>query len=63
MTLILIWNSLAGQSVTILPMDEMLQKSDFISLNLPLLPETRGLVNDEFLGKLRQALTGQYRPR
>ena len=34
-------------------MDEVLQKSDFISLDLPLLPETRGRVNDKFLGKVK----------
>jgi D-3-phosphoglycerate dehydrogenase len=40
--------------VTYLPMEELLQNSDIISLNLPLLPETRGLVNDEFLNKVKK---------
>jgi D-3-phosphoglycerate dehydrogenase len=35
-------------------MDQVVAESDFISLHLPLLPETRGLVNAEFLAKMKQ---------
>ena len=34
-------------------LDEVLAQADFLSLHLPLLPETRGLVNDAFLGKMK----------
>jgi D-3-phosphoglycerate dehydrogenase len=39
--------------VTLLPMEAVLRQSDFISLNLPLLPETRGLVDDDFLNQVK----------
>jgi D-3-phosphoglycerate dehydrogenase len=35
-------------------MDEVICQADFVSLHLPLLPETRGLVNDDFLGKMKK---------
>ncbi len=35
-------------------MDEVIVKSDFVSLHLPLLPETRGLVNDTFLNRMKK---------
>jgi D-3-phosphoglycerate dehydrogenase len=34
--------------------DAVLPRADFVSLNLPLLPETRGLVNSAFLGKMKK---------
>ena len=34
--------------------EEVIVKSDFLSLHLPLLPETRGLVNDAFLNRMKQ---------
>jgi D-3-phosphoglycerate dehydrogenase len=34
-------------------MDEILRQADFVSLHLPLLPETRGLVNDAFLANMK----------
>jgi D-3-phosphoglycerate dehydrogenase len=34
-------------------LDDVLAQSDFVSLHMPLLPETRGVVNDEFLGKMK----------
>jgi D-3-phosphoglycerate dehydrogenase len=44
----------AGQyCIGMLPLDEVLAQSDFVSLHLPLLPETRGLVDDAFLGKMK----------
>lgn len=39
--------------VTFLPLDELLPKADFISLHLPLLPETREMVNREFLARMK----------
>jgi D-3-phosphoglycerate dehydrogenase len=40
--------------VELAAMDDVICQSDFVSLHLPLLPETRGLVNDEFLGKMKK---------
>lgn len=40
--------------VELVAMDEAIKKSDFISLHLPLLPETRCLVNDAFLSKMKK---------
>ncbi len=34
-------------------LDELLSQSDFVSLHVPLTPETRRLVNAEFLGKMK----------
>ena len=34
--------------------DTILPQADFVSLHLPLLPETRGLVNSAFLGKMKK---------
>jgi D-3-phosphoglycerate dehydrogenase len=34
--------------------DSVLEQADFISLHLPLLPETRGIVNDTFLNKMKK---------
>lgn len=40
-------------NVALLPMDDVLSQSDFLSLHLPALPETRGIVNAEFLNKMK----------
>jgi len=40
--------------VELAPMEEVICQADFVSLHLPLLPETRGLVNDEFLSKMKK---------
>jgi D-3-phosphoglycerate dehydrogenase len=40
--------------VALADMDDVICQADFVSLHLPLLPETRGLVNDEFLGKMKK---------
>ncbi len=40
--------------VELAAMDDVICQADFVSLHLPLLPETRGLVNDEFLGKMKK---------
>jgi D-3-phosphoglycerate dehydrogenase len=43
----------AQHGVELVSMDEVLQRSDVVSLHLPVLPETRGLVNTRFLEKLK----------
>ncbi len=35
-------------------MEKVIEQADFISLHLPLLPETRGIVNDTFLNKMKK---------
>jgi D-3-phosphoglycerate dehydrogenase len=35
-------------------MEEVIKQADFLSLHLPLLPETRGLVNESFLSKMKK---------
>lgn len=35
-------------------MDDVIEQADFISLHLPLLPETRGVVNETFLNKMKK---------
>lgn len=39
--------------VELCPLDEIIRESEFISLHLPLLPETREIVNGDFLSKIR----------
>jgi D-3-phosphoglycerate dehydrogenase / 2-oxoglutarate reductase len=38
---------------TLVSLDELLERSDFISLHAPVTPDTRGLVNEGFLRKLK----------
>ena len=40
------------QRVSYVPLEELLAKSDLVSLHLPGIPETTGLVNEKFLGKM-----------
>ena len=40
--------------VELATMEEVICQADFVSLHLPLLPETCGLVNDDFLGKMKK---------
>ena len=35
-------------------MDEVIKQADFVSLHLPLLPETRGIVNEAFLSRMKK---------
>jgi phosphoglycerate dehydrogenase-like enzyme len=35
-------------------MEEVIAQADFVSLHLPLLPETRGIVNESFLSKMKK---------
>ena len=41
------------QGVRYLPLEELLPKSDLISLHLPGIPETKGLVNKDFLSRMK----------
>jgi D-3-phosphoglycerate dehydrogenase len=43
-----------ANGVELLPLDNLLELSDFISLHLPLLPETHGLVNRDFLARMKR---------
>ncbi len=43
-----------AHQVALEPLDIVLAESDFVSLHLPLLPETRGLVNADFLAKMKK---------
>jgi D-3-phosphoglycerate dehydrogenase len=40
--------------IELIPMDKVIEEADFISLHLPLLPETRGLVNEAFLKRMKK---------
>ena len=39
--------------ITMLPLEEMLAVSDVVSMHCPLTPETEGIVNDEFITKMK----------
>jgi D-3-phosphoglycerate dehydrogenase len=41
------------QDIQVTTLTELLADSDFVSLHLPLLPETRQLVNDQFLSQMK----------
>ena len=41
-------------SVELASMEAVTERSDFISLHLPLLPETRGVVNEAFLNRMKK---------
>ncbi len=44
----------AANGIALRPLDEVVAESDIVSLHLPLLPETRGLVNAQFLAKMKK---------
>lgn len=44
----------AKNNIELVAMDEVIQKSDFVSLHLPLLPETRAIVDDTFISKMKK---------
>ena len=41
-------------SVELVPLDQLLRNADFVSLHLPLMTETRGMVDTTFLGKMKK---------
>jgi D-3-phosphoglycerate dehydrogenase len=43
----------AGLGVRLLALDEVVGRADFLSLHLPLLPGTRGMVNRQFLSRMK----------
>jgi D-3-phosphoglycerate dehydrogenase len=40
--------------IELAPMDDVIRQADFVSLHLPLLPETRGIVDETFLAKMKK---------
>ncbi len=44
---------MAGLGVRSLPMGELARQSDFLSLHVPLLPDTRGMINKAFLESMK----------
>lgn len=46
-------NFASEHGVRYIPLGELLPKSDLVSLHLPGIPETTGLVNEEFLSKMK----------
>jgi phosphoglycerate dehydrogenase-like enzyme len=43
----------AAQGATSMPLDELLSQSDFVSLHVPLTPETRGLISENRLRRMK----------
>ena len=43
----------AAHGISLVAADELLAKADFLSLHCPVLPETRGLVNEAFLNSMK----------
>jgi D-3-phosphoglycerate dehydrogenase len=43
-----------ANGITLAGMDEVIADSDFLSLHLPLTPETKGMVNEGFLSKMKK---------
>jgi D-3-phosphoglycerate dehydrogenase / 2-oxoglutarate reductase len=44
----------ASHHVELTSLEAVIEQADFLSLNLPLLPETRNLVNEDFLRKMKK---------
>jgi D-3-phosphoglycerate dehydrogenase len=44
----------ARNHIELVPQEQLLAEADFLSLHLPLLPETRGLVNEHFLTEMKR---------
>lgn len=47
--------SASSEAASYAPLDDLLAQSDFVSLHVPLTSETAGLVNADFLGKMRRS--------
>ena len=43
----------AAHQVKLVPQDELISSSDFLSLHCPVVPETRGMVNQAFLSRMK----------
>ncbi len=43
-----------NHDVTLVPIDQLISNADFISLHVPVLPETLGMVNDEFIQSMKK---------
>jgi D-3-phosphoglycerate dehydrogenase / 2-oxoglutarate reductase len=43
-----------NHNIELVPLEELISQSDFISLHLPVLPETRGMVNDAFIQSMKK---------
>lgn len=43
-----------NNKIELTTLDNVISRADFVSLHLPLLPETRGLVNADFLNKMKE---------
>lgn len=43
------------RNFTFVSLDELLEKSDIVSLHCPLTPETTGMVNEEFISKMKKS--------
>jgi D-3-phosphoglycerate dehydrogenase len=46
--------AVAALGVQLTPLDDLLPAADFVSLHLPVVPETRGMVNTAFLAKMKR---------
>lgn len=44
----------AAHQVALLPLEEVIRRADFLSLHLPVLPQTRGMVSAAFLAQMKQ---------
>ena len=44
----------AENGIALVPLDELLERSDFVSLHVPATPQTRGLINAERLARMKR---------
>lgn len=49
-----VWKNYGGSAVKPCSLEEVLQQADFVSLHIPLCPETKNLFNASLLGKLKK---------
>ena len=43
-----------NHDVSLVPIDQLISNADFVSLHVPVLPETLGMVNDEFIQSMKK---------